>query len=205
MAKTMANNCTKDKTPDRKDSAMTRVFFENESFLKKFLTRFLSQPQDIEDVAQESFLKAFNAEMHKEIRSPKAFLFQIAKNAALTKLTRKTELITDYIEDLDSPEVLCDGVSVEDQVASRQKLAVFCQAAASLPPQCRRAFLMRKVYGLSHKEISGRLGISTSTVEKHVANGLQRCSIFMRDHDQTVGIVTDLPTSRPKVIGADEK
>jgi RNA polymerase sigma-70 factor (ECF subfamily) len=205
IATTMADKRTQDKTSDRKDSAMAKAFFENESFLKKFLTRFLSQPQDIEDVAQETFLKAFNAEMHNEIRSPKAFLFRIAKNAALTKLTKKSQLITDYIEDLDSPEVLCDGVSVEDQVASRQKLAVFCQAAASLPPQCRRAFLMRKVYGLSHKEISGRLGISTSTVEKHVANGLQRCSNFMRDNDQTVDNVTDIRTSKPQAIGRDEK
>jgi RNA polymerase sigma-70 factor (ECF subfamily) len=202
-AKTMDDKRTQDYPPNRKDSAMTKVFIENESFLKKFLTRFLSQPQDIEDVAQETFLKAFNAEMHKEIRSPKAFLFRIAKNAALTKLTKKMQLITDYIEDFDSPDVLCDGTSVEDQVASRQKLAVFCQAAASLPPQCRRAFLMRKVYGLSHKEISERLGISTSTVEKHVANGLQRCSNYMRDNYQRVGNVTDIHTSRPQAIGTD--
>ena len=194
---TMTERHGQRKLQDRKDLTVSEAFFENESFIKKFLARFLSQPQDIEDVAQETFLRAFTAEMHKEIRSPKAFLFRIAKNAALTKLTKKTQLITDYIEDLDSPEVLCDGASVEDQVASRQKLGVFCQAAASLPPQCRRAFFMRKVYGLSHKEISGRLGISNSTVEKHVANGLQRCSKFMRDNDQTVGNVTDIHTSRP--------
>lgn len=204
MATTMADKNTQDKPSDRKDSAMTKAFLENESFLKKFLTRFLSQPQDIEDVAQETFLKAFNAEKHQEIRSPKAFLFRIAKNAALTRLTKKSQLITDYIGDLDSPEVLCDGASVEDQVASRQKLAVFCQAAASLPPQCRRAFIMRKVYGLSHKEISGRLGISTSTVEKHVANGLQRCSNFMRDNVKSVGNVTGLSTNKSQATGTGE-
>ena len=61
------------------------------------------------------------------------------------------------------------------------KLAVFCEAVASLPPQCRRAFLMRKVHGLSHKEISKQLGIAISTVEKHQAIGLKRCSEYMRN------------------------
>ena len=205
IATTMTDKRTQKISPDRKDTAISEAFFENESFLKKFLTRFLSRPQDIEDVAQETFLKAFSAEKHREIRSPKAFLFRIAKNAALTNLTKKTQLITDYIEDLDSPEVLCDEVSVEDQVAGGQKLALFCQAAASLPPQCRRAFLMRKVYGLSHKEISERLGISTSTVEKHVANGLQRCSIFMSDNGLLVDKVTDIHSSTPPAIGTEEK
>ena len=34
---------------------------------------------------------------------------------------------------------------------------------------------MRKVYGFSHKEISQELGISVSTVEKHIVSGLKRC------------------------------
>jgi len=202
---TMTDNHRQENVLDREDATVSEAFFRNESFLKKFLARFLCHPQDIEDVAQETFLKAFTAEIHKEIRSPKAFLFRIAKNVALTKLTRKTQLITDYIEDLGSPEVLCDAASVEDQVAGQQKLAVFCQAVASLPPQCRRAFLMRKVYGLSHKEISGRLGISTSTVEKHIANGLQRCSKYMRDNEQTIDKITDIRTNGPRAISAAEK
>lgn len=202
---TMTDKHRQENVPDRKDATVSETFFENESFLKKFLARFLCHPQDIEDVAQETFLKAFTAETNKEIRSPKAFLFRIAKNVALTKLTRKTQLITDYIEDLGSSEVLCDAASVEDQVAGRQKLAVFCQAAASMPPQCRRVFLMRKVYGFSHKEISGRLGISTSTVEKHIANGLRRCSKFMRDKEQPIDKVTDIRTNGLRPISAAEK
>lgn len=201
----MKDKRSQGKSPDGKDSAVSKAFFENESFLKKFLARFLSHPEDIEDVAQETFLKAFNAERNAAIRSPKAFLFQIAKNAALAKLTKKAQVITDYIEDLGAPEVLSDEASIEDQVAGRQKFAVFCQAAASLPPQCRRAFLMRKVYGLSHKEISERLGISISTVEKHMAKGLQRCSDFMRDNGQLADNVTDIGAGASQASGTEKK
>lgn len=188
----MTINWSPNNSADHKDSEISKVFIRDEAFLKKFLARLLPNPQDIEDVAQETFLKAFNAGKNRAIRSPKAFLFRIAKNIALAKLTKKAHLITDYIEDLGAPEILCEGVSVEDKVASHERFAIFCQAAAALPPQCRRAFLMRKVYGFSHKEISERLGISISTVEKHLANGLKRCRSFMRDSGQLTENVTDI-------------
>ena len=201
----MADKPSKANRPEDKRSPVAEAFFEHESFLKKFLARFLSGPQDIEDVAQETFLKAFDAEKDRAVRSPKAFLFQIAKNAALAKLTKKTQLITDYIEDLGSSELLSDEASVEERVQGQKKLTVFCQAAAALPPQCRRAFLMRKVYGFSHKEISECMGISVSTVEKHMAAGLKRCSQFMRDNGQLADKVTDMRSdTRPRADAEDK-
>ena len=161
-------------------SRIVKAFVENEKVLKSFLARYLARRQDIDDVVQETFLKAYKAGQKTEIQSPKAFLFQVAKNTALKELTRKSTLITGYIEDSVSPEVIEDTLSVEDQVDTRQKLTLFGRAVATLPKQCKRAFILRKVYGLSHKEIAGQLNLSVSTVEKHVANGLLRCSDYMR-------------------------
>jgi RNA polymerase sigma factor (sigma-70 family) len=184
----------KDKDTDNKKppSPVSEAFFKHESFLKKFLARFLSRSQDIDDAAQEAFLKAFNAEKTQQVRSPKSFLFQIAKNIALQELTKKSKLITDYIEELGSTPISYESTTVEDEVAGQQKLALFCRAAATLPPQCRRAFLMRKVDGMSHKEISQQLGISVSTVEKHQAAGLKRCSEMMRKMSRAENDSTDL-------------
>ena len=56
-------------------SGVSRIFLEHGHFLKKFLSRFLSREQDIEDVAQEAYLKAYCAEQDKgEIAHPKAFI-----------------------------------------------------------------------------------------------------------------------------------
>ena len=173
-------------------SSVSTAFIEHESFLRRFLTRFLSRPQDIEDVVQDAYLKARCAEEKQVINSPKAFLFRIARNEALKELRKKSRRITDYIEDLSNRELASEAASVEEQVAASERMAVFCQAAASLPTQCRRAFLLRKVYGFSHKEIAERLGISMSTVEKHMAKGLQRSSAFMRDKGQLAEKVTEI-------------
>lgn len=161
-------------------SEVSGAYLEHRTFLKRFLSRFLSSPEDIEDVVQETFLRAYNAESKDtDIRSPKAFLFRVARNLALKELGKKSRRITKYIEDLGATEVIDVQSSVEDQVAERERLAVFCKAAAALPLQCRRAFLLRKIYGLSQQEISRELNISVSTVEKHLATGLMRCNAFM--------------------------
>jgi len=50
------------------------------------------------------------------------------------------------------------------------------QAVASLPARCRQVFTLRKVYGLSQKEIAAELKISENTVEQHLAKGTRLCS-----------------------------
>ncbi|MDC0000318.1 sigma-70 family RNA polymerase sigma factor [Porticoccaceae bacterium] len=167
--------------PSRETSgSITEAFIKHQTFLKRFISRFLTRPQDIEDAAQEAFLKAFAAEQKHEVHAPKSFLFQIAKNVALQELTKKSNMITDYIEDLADTAISYEGRTLEDVFAGEQRMALFCKAAATLPPQCRRAFIMRKVYGMSQKEIAKELGITISTVEKHHTTGLKRCSEMMR-------------------------
>jgi RNA polymerase sigma factor (sigma-70 family) len=178
---------------------LSAVFVEHQSALKRFMAKFFSRPQDVDDIAQETYLRAFDAEKGGEVlRTPKAFLFRVAKNVALNELTRKSRMLTDYIEDSISPDVIGEEDSAEDRVLAQEKLSMFCSAVATLPMQCRRAFLMRKVYGFSHQEIAERMGISVSTVEKHVASGLLRCSTFLREGGYSVDPVAPLEVERDK-------
>ena len=50
------------------------------------------------------------------------------------------------------------------------------QAVARLPERCRQVFTLRKVYGLSQKEIAASLDISENTVEQHLAKGVRLCT-----------------------------
>lgn len=181
---------------------MVSTFLEHHGSLKRFIARFFSRPQDIEDIAQESYLRAFHAEKAGgEVRSPKAFLFRIAKNIALNELARKSRLMTDYIEDAISSDVEEENSSAEERAMAQEKLSLFCGAVASLPPQCRHAFLMRKVYGLPQKDIAASMQISVSTVEKHVASGLLRCSAYLRESGYSVEMFPAQEIDRSKVAG----
>jgi RNA polymerase sigma-70 factor (ECF subfamily) len=153
------------------------------------LRRYVRRSEDVDDLAQESFLRAFAAEAGQPIVSPKAFLFKVARNLALNELAKLANATTDSLEDYPDQDVLGgrDQVTLDDEMDARQRIRLLAQAIASLPPQCSRAFLLRKVHGLSYKEIADRLEISVSTVEKHVALGLLRCSEFLRRQGYEVG------------------
>lgn len=73
-----------------RQSVVTAAFLEHHGYLKKFLSRFLRVQQDIEDVAQETYLRAYVAEQRESIEQPVPFLFRVAKNLALTRLSRKS-------------------------------------------------------------------------------------------------------------------
>ena len=168
-------------------SSITDSFIEHESFLKRFLKRFLVRYCDIEDVVQDAYLKALCAEKkQKNITSPKAFLFRIARNEALNALRRKSHSTIEYIEDLSQSETCSDENTVESEAISTERLGLFCQSALEMTPRCRRIFLMCKVYGLSHKEIASQLGISVSGVEKQVAKALAICSAYIDAQEQPI-------------------
>jgi len=159
-------------------SGISEAFVENDSFLKKFLARFLSSPQDIEDVVQEAYLRAYVAEQKKDIDQPKAFLFRVAKNVALTKLTKKSRQITDYLEESAASAVLDHESAADKEVEARQSFGLYCEAVASLSDKAREVFLLRKVHGFSHREIAERMTLSVSSVEKYLRHGILTC----KDH-----------------------
>jgi RNA polymerase sigma factor (sigma-70 family) len=165
-------------------SAISLSFLENNTLLKKFLTRFLSQRQDIEDVVQETYLRAYKAEKDTDIEQPKAFLFRVAKNLALNELKKKSRQVTDYIEDCDARVVLHNTDSLESEVEARQHLGLYCEAIATLPEQRRRVCLLRKVHGLRHKEIAERLSITVSSVEKHLLKGTLACQAYVQEREK---------------------
>ena len=164
-------------------SAVSAAFLENHAFLKRFLARFFSDSQDIEDVAQEAFLRAYVAEQQKEIEQPRAYLFRIARNLALTKLTKKSEKITDYLEESGASVVIECGAAADSEVEAQESLGLYCEAVAALPEKCRQVFLLRKVHGLAHKEIAERMSLSVSSVEKYLFRGVLECRTFVQEHE----------------------
>lgn len=172
--------------PDEAKSSLSQVtnaFMEHGTFLKAFLRRFMHRPQDIEDIAQEAYIRAFKVEKNSEVEHPKTLLFTIAKNIALNELRRKSRRVTDYIEESQSPPDEAQGASTEEEVVALERLEQYCAAVDDLPEQCRRVYLMRKVHGLAHKDIAQRLNITVRTVERHLAKGMLKCQAYIQEQD----------------------
>jgi RNA polymerase sigma-70 factor (ECF subfamily) len=83
--------------------------------------------------------------------------------------------------DLEALNVYSNEAPPDEQTDARRRFESFCAAVDQLPPLCRRVFVLRKVHKLTPAEISAVLGVSQSTIEKHVAKGLVRCRDYLRE------------------------
>jgi RNA polymerase sigma factor (sigma-70 family) len=166
----------KPKKPATK-SGLLVDFVNCKASLSRLVARIV-KPQDIDDILQETFIRACAASEKTEIHSPRSFMLRTAQNLALNHVTAAYQKRT-QTEDFSSSNVCPATQSLESEFESKERFLAFCRVVRDLPPQCRRVFVLRKVYGMSQREIAAHLGISESTVEKHVAKGLLLCRASM--------------------------
>ena len=115
------------------------------------VVRGIVPPAEIEDIVQETYVRACQAESVGEIRTPRSFLYKTARNLALdyakkadTRLTISDTDVEDMIE-----EIWDHADQTLNKVCSDEEFAFFCDAVRHLPTECRKTFVLKKVYGYS--------------------------------------------------------
>ena len=159
---------------------MLDAFIEHKQILAGYLAQRLLLPEDIEDLLQETFILAQQAGKKRDIRSPKGYLFVIARNLLSKKFARQTRERTKIISDAEFSTLPSPEPPIDRQLHYREHMKLLENAVRTLPPQCRRVFILRKFCGRTHREIARDLDISTSTVERHITIALTRLDSAMR-------------------------
>jgi RNA polymerase sigma factor (sigma-70 family) len=152
----------------------------HEPQLRAWLTSQFSTAQDIDDIVQEAFVRVLRAWEAAELRSPKAYLFVIARNLALMRVRHAKVAKEESLAETDCSDILDEGADVPHAVARAQELEMLTEAIQSLPTRCRQILTLRKIYGLSQKETAAELGIAEHTVEIQTAIGLKKIGQFFR-------------------------
>ncbi|MCB1123501.1 MAG: RNA polymerase sigma factor [Verrucomicrobiae bacterium] len=166
-------------TPDPADDLwFTENLLPHEPMLRGWLrTRFATET-DVDDIVQEAFVRVLNARKTTEIASPKAFLFATARNLALGDLRKRITRGDQTLVDLAAIDILDENADVSQAVARSEELEFLTKAIQSLPTRCRQIITLRKIYGLSQKDIAKELGISVNTVETQGTIGMKKLGEF---------------------------
>ncbi len=180
-------------------SNILKAFIENEATIRRVVAKYCPRPEDVDELTQEIFLRAFAAELKSEIRDPKAFLLKIAKNLSLYEIKKHAYSKTDYADDtVGGMEALIDGqqVSMDDDLDSKRKLYVLSQAIASLAPEYRIPLLMKKMDHLKFNEIADELNISKQAAEKRVVRALVACKNYLAERGYDLSELDAFPAKR---------
>lgn len=149
-----------------------REILPHEPAVRAWLRRSLGSDQ-LEDVIQQCYAQIAALRDVSHIHSGRAYFFTTARNIVLMRIRRARIVRIDTMAELGNYEAVGDDPSPERVAAGRSELARVRRLIDSLPPRCSQIMRLRKIEGLSQKEVAARLGVSEHIVENDIAKGLK--------------------------------
>jgi RNA polymerase sigma-70 factor (ECF subfamily) len=142
----------------------------------KLVTRYLRDPSEAEDVAQEAFIKAYRA--IPQFRGDSAFytwLYRIAINTAKNAIVSRDRNPVEFDLDLQSVEEsnsmqmrLADAETPESLLQTEEIRTTVNQAIEALPEDLRTAIVLRELEGLSYEDIAQAMDCPVGTVRSRI-------------------------------------
>jgi RNA polymerase sigma factor (sigma-70 family) len=149
-----------------------------EPILIGFLRRNCRETDDIVDLRQDVYVRVYEAADSSVPANPQAFVFAVARNLLIDRARRKqVAAIVALAPSGELPDHV-DELCPERHAIGKQDLECLEQAFSELPPKCREVVQLRRIEGLSQRDVADQMGVSEGTVEKHIAKGIR----FLRLH-----------------------
>lgn len=168
-------------TVEARDRWFAEEVRPHEPALRAYLLRRYPTMSDVDDVVQESFLKAFLAWQKGRLTSVRGFLFTVAGNITVSLFRRQKFISPTPVSELPPLWVVQDDAGVVENVCSQEELALIAEAIASLPERCRQVAVLRLVYGRECPAIARELDISEATVRVQLSRAMKKCAQYFRD------------------------
>ncbi|TCS70430.1 RNA polymerase RpoE-like sigma-24 subunit [Sulfuritortus calidifontis] len=157
--------------------------------LTRLLSRMVRDPDEVEDIAQETFIKAYRA--LPQFRGDAAFytwLYRIGVNTAKNYLAAKGKAMptvseraySDDEEDVEERLVAQDINTPESELLSKQVALAVNEAVEALPEELRTAITLREMEGLSYEEIANLMGCPIGTVRSRIFRAREAIAAKLR-------------------------
>ena len=154
---------------------VTGLFNRYEIRIRNFLMLKKHQKEDVEDIVQETFLKAHKVTDWKNVENPEAYLISIAKNAYNDHIRKEIRNVTHVDADISKVAVKDDMPSPEQTIVGRQELNDLERIVNKLTPRVKQAIIYVKFLELSYTEAAELMNVSKSTLKNHITIGMTEC------------------------------
>ncbi|USI75233.1 RNA polymerase sigma factor [Sphingomonas morindae] len=128
---------------------------------------------DADDIVQETYAVLVKVENISAIRDPRAYALQTVRSIFLQGLRRSKVVTIEAFASLADCTIADEAPSPEQHANGQRELRRVEAAIATMPPQVRKVFWLRRVEGLSQRETAHRLALAEHTVEKYTAKGMK--------------------------------
>lgn len=152
---------------------INRLFLSHRRELADYVGRQLNDRDLAADFVQETFVRFMERGEALPAEACRAFLYSTLRNLVIdhVRSVRRRKTVNRPVEEIAS--VIDDRPCVEDVIAARQRIRQIAALLDELPQLTRRIFVLNRVSGLNYRTVAGRLDVSESTVQKHLATALR--------------------------------
>lgn len=144
-----------------------------ETTLTHFLRRNWRKKNEIPDLRQEVYARVYEAALTEIPGNIKPFVLATARNLLINQMRRDRVVSIEAVADLEKVDVSAPEVPQDRALIAREELRRLQDALTKLPRRCRQAVTLRKLEGLSRREIAVRMGVSDNTVRRHLIDGMR--------------------------------
>lgn len=152
---------------------LARNVLPHEALVRSKLATICVYDLDIEDVIQEMYARLLSQPSLESIRYPRQYAIQTAKAIVIDHVRHMRVISITSSESLETLDTPMPEANTEERLEFQGEIQEVAEALAQLPAKCRETLILRRMEGLSQKEVAQRLKISEKTVEKHMANGVR--------------------------------
>ncbi|WP_333586130.1 RNA polymerase sigma factor [Phenylobacterium sp.] len=145
----------------------------HEGDVRRWLRRAGWSRDETDDIIQDAYCRIAALESTDHIRSGRAYLFQTVRSLVVDRLRQARVISLAQSTEIALMDVYDSEPSSERVVAGRLELRKVQAAIQTLPERCRTIFMLRRIEGLSQREIAQRLGVTENVVEAQAARGLR--------------------------------
>jgi RNA polymerase sigma-70 factor (ECF subfamily) len=140
--------------------------------LRRYFERRRLTGADADDAVQEVFTKLAQRANIVEIEKIEAYIFEIAANVVTDHFRRSVSRRTNAHEEYDDSLHAGEDFSPERLYLGKEALLRLIQSLDELPERTRHIFILARLEHLTYPEISKRLCVSVSAVEKHMVKAI---------------------------------
>ncbi len=151
----------------------------HEADLRSYLHKKFPTLTDVDDLVQEAYARMFRSRNSGTVFEPRPFLFTVARNLAYDLFRRNRSVSLEELEEQAGCPVVEDRADAAEITSHAQEIDLLAEAIQALPGRCREVIIMRRLHGLSYREIAQRMRISENTVNAQLAIGIVRCRQYL--------------------------
>ncbi|NKJ44462.1 RNA polymerase sigma factor [Novosphingobium sp. SG720] len=141
--------------------------------LRAWLGRRLRNPADVDDAVQDVWLRAHERLDSGEVANPRAYLFTAASSVVHDRARRAGVRHEDAHHRLEENDHPVEWITPERVLEGKEALTVIMHRLSTMPERTRDVFVLHRFEGLAYADIARRMGISVSSVEKHIMKALR--------------------------------